>query len=103
MKRSLTLACALALLACTNQPDWTKEGTSPQVMQRELSDCKSIAREATARDTNIMTDIMASRGGDWQRTGVMETHVQNFAVSEVPRSDDIVRTCMIGKGFAPAQ
>jgi hypothetical protein len=33
----------------------------------------------------------------------METHVQNFAVSEVPRSDDIVRTCMIGKGFAPAQ
>ncbi|HKT17282.1 MAG TPA: hypothetical protein VJR47_04515 [Stellaceae bacterium] len=103
MKRNLMLAGALALVACSTQPEWTKEGTSPQVADRELADCKSLAREATARDTNIMTDIMASRGGDWQRTGVMETHVQNFAAGEVPRSDDIVKRCMIGKGFAPAQ
>lgn len=103
MKRSLMLACTLALAACASQPDWVKEGTSPQVTERELSECKSLAREATARDTNIMTDIMASRGNDWQRTGVMQAHEQNFAAGEVPRSDDIVKRCMIGKGFAPAQ
>lgn len=103
MKRSLTLACTLALLACASQPEWTKQGTSSEVTARELSDCKSIAREATERDTNIMTDIMASRGNDWQRTGVMSAHVQNFTAGEAEHSDDIVKRCMIGKGFAPAE
>jgi hypothetical protein len=103
MKRSLTLASMLALLACASQPEWTKEGTSPQVVAQELSECKAMAREATERDANIMTDIMASRGTDWQRTGVMDAHRQNFTAGEGERSDDIIKRCMIGKGFAPAE
>lgn len=101
MNRSLMLACALALVACASQPEWTKEGASPQVTDRELADCKSLAREATARDTNIMTDIMATRGQDWQRTGVMEPHVQNFNAETRNRGDDVVNRCMIGKGYVP--
>jgi hypothetical protein len=101
MKRSLALACVIVLSACAGRSEWTKDGVAPEVVARELSDCQSVAREATARDTNIMTDIMATRGNDWQRTGVMDTHVQAFQLEDRDRSGDIVNRCMIGKGFVP--
>jgi hypothetical protein len=44
---------------------------------------------------------MATRGGDWQRTGVMDTHVEAFSLEDRNRSGDIVNRCMIGKGFVP--
>ncbi len=101
MKRILGLACVLALCGCASGADWSKEGVSQQQTAAELSDCENTAREATQRDTNIMTDILATRGGDWQRTGVMEPHVQVFSAENRGRTDDIVNRCMIGKGFVP--
>ena len=101
MKRSLALGCALALLGCAGGPEWSKEGVSQQATAEALAECKSIAREATQRDTNIMTDIMATRSSDWQRSGVLATHVQTFSIEDSNRSGDIVERCMIGKGFVP--
>ena len=101
MKRSLALGCALALLGCASGPEWSKDGMSQQATAQALSDCQSVAREATERDTNIMTDILATRGGDWQRSGVMDTHVQTFSSEDRGRTGDIVNRCMIGKGFVP--
>jgi len=101
MKHGLALVCALLLSGCANHPEWSKEGTAPEVVARALADCQSLAREATDRDTNIMTDIMATRGQDWQRTGVMEPHVQNFNAETRNRGDDVVNRCMIGKGYVP--
>lgn len=103
MKRSLALACVLGLLGCAGAPEWSKEGTSQQAAGQALDECKSIAREATQRDTNIMTDILATRGGDWQRTGVLSTKEQVFSAEDRGRSEDIVNRCMIGKGFIPAR
>ncbi len=102
MKLCLVLAATLVLAACAGRPEWSKNGVSPQVAARELSACREIAREATQRDTNITTDIMASRGNDWQRTGVLDTQTQSLNLGDVQRSDEIVRNCMIGKGFVPA-
>ena len=101
MTRISTLLCVLVVLGCAGRPEWTKDGLSQQATARELADCQSVAREATQRDTNIMTDIMATRGGDWQRTGVLDTHVQAFSLEDSNRSGDIVNRCMIGKGFVP--
>ncbi len=101
MKHIFALACLLALIGCAGRSEWSKEGTSPQLTGQALADCQSIAREATQRDTNIMTDIMASRGSDWQRTGVMGTHVEAFSLEDRGRTDEIVNRCMIGKGFVP--
>jgi hypothetical protein len=101
-KRSLIiLAAVLVSAGCSNNPEWSKEGVAPEAVARELADCKSVAREATARDTNIITDIMATRGHDWQNTGVMDTHVAAFQNEDTNRSGDIVDRCMIGKGFVP--
>jgi len=101
MTRISTLLCVLVVLGCAGRPEWSKDGLSQQATARELADCQSIAREATQRDTNIITDIMATRSADWQRTGVMGTRVQAFSLEDSNRSGDIVNRCMIGKGFVP--
>jgi hypothetical protein len=101
MTRILAFVGVLALLGCAGRPEWAKDGMSQQATAQALAECQSIAREATQRDTNIMTDIMATRGGDWQRTGVMDTHVEAFSLEDRNRSGDIVNRCMIGKGFVP--
>jgi len=101
MKQFWIAVCALALAACDTGPEWTRDGATPQETQEALSECQSAARAATQRDTDIMTDIMASRGGDWQRTGVKDTHAQLFSVEDRDRSGDIVTRCMVGKGYAP--
>jgi hypothetical protein len=100
-RRLILLASVLALSGCSSHPDWSKDGVAPEAAAKELADCQSIARDATARDTNIITDILATRRNDWQRTGVMDTHVQAFQTEDRDRSGDIVNRCMIGKGFVP--
>ena len=101
MTRFVAVASLLVLFGCAGKPDWSKDGTSQQATAQALAECQSIAREATQRDTNIMTDILATRGTDWQRTGVMDTHVQAFSLEDSNRTGDIINRCMIGKGFVP--
>jgi hypothetical protein len=95
-------ALAVVLAGCAGGGDWTRAGTSSQQVAAELSDCQSVARAATERDTNIMSDIMATRGNDWRQTGVMSTQTSLFAAENHERTSDIVHRCMIGKGFAPS-
>ena len=103
MRRGLALACGLALLGCASGGNWQKEGASKDQTAQAYAQCQDLAREATRRDTNIMTDIMATRGNDWQRTGVMQTKEQVFVAEEHGRSDEIINRCMIGQGFLPVR
>lgn len=102
MKQSVIVALAVVLTACAGAGDWTRSGTSSQQTAAELSECQSQARAATERDTNIMTDIMATRGNDWRQTGVMSTQMSEFAAENHNRTSDIINRCMIGKGFVPS-
>lgn len=102
MKEAVIVALAVVLTACAGSGDWTRSGTSSQQVAAELSDCQSQARAATQRDTNIMSDIMATRGNDWRQTGVMSMQMSQFAAENHNRTGDIVNRCMIGKGFVPA-
>lgn len=102
MRKSFALACALALMGCASGGgNWSKEGASKEATAQAYTECQSIVREATRRDDNIMTDIMATRGNDWQRTGVLSTKEQMFSAEDHGRSDEILNRCMIGKGFLP--
>ena len=101
MIRILSLAVALCLVGCAGEPEWSKDGVSPEMAARELADCRSAAQEATQRDTNIDTDILASRGMDWQKNGLLGLKVDTYNAQNRDLSADIVRQCMIGKGFAP--
>jgi hypothetical protein len=99
--RTLSLALALCLVGCAGDAEWSKDGVSPEAAARELADCRSEAQEATQRDTNIDTDILASRGRDWQQTGVLGMKVASDNEQNRNLSGDMVQQCMIGKGFAP--
>ena len=98
----MIVALAVVLTGCAGGGDWARSGTSSQQTAAELSDCQSEARVATKRDTNIMSDIMATRGNDWRQTGVMSTQMSEFAAENRNRTSDIIHRCMIGKGFVPA-
>lgn len=102
MKQFILIALAVIVTGCAGAGDWTRSGTSPQQTAAELSDCQTQARAATERDTNIMNDIMATRGSDWRRSDVMSTQTSLFAAENHNRTSDIVNRCMIGKGFAPS-
>jgi hypothetical protein len=101
MKQIISLALAVLLLGCTDNHDWSRQGSSSQQTAAELADCESQARDATTRDTDIMDDIMATRGNDWRQTGVLSTQTSEFAAENQHRTGDIVNRCMIGKGFVP--
>jgi hypothetical protein len=101
VKQFIIVALAVVLTGCAGGGDWSRSGTSPQQTATEFSDCQSQARVATQRDTNIMNDIMATRGNDWRQTQVMSTQTSVFAAENHDRTSDIINRCMIGKGFVP--
>jgi hypothetical protein len=102
MKRTAALLLGLSLAACAGEGAWTKDGTSREQAARDYAECRSLAQSAMQRDTDIDQDIMATRGGDWQRTGVMTAHRATYAARNESQSADIVTRCMVGKGYAPA-
>ncbi|HEV2263424.1 MAG TPA: hypothetical protein VGR79_02710 [Stellaceae bacterium] len=100
MKRFAGLIAALVLFGCAG-PTWTKDGATPTLVTKDLSDCNSLAAGATQRDTNINQDILVARGKDWQDTGALFTVQQTYAARNQTQSSDIVSQCMISKGYAP--
>jgi len=100
MKRIAILAVALVLLGCASA-SWTKDGATPEVVAKDLSDCNSLAATATQRDARINQDILAARAKDWQDTGALFTVQQTYEARNQTQSSDIVSQCMIAKGYAP--
>jgi hypothetical protein len=98
--RSIYCLCALlALAACSGAGDWRKPGVSSDKAGRDYSECRHRAEMAQRRDSNIDTDILASRGQDWERMGVLQTKRNDYADANSARSGDIVERCMIDKGY----
>lgn len=99
MLRIGSLALLLALAACGGAGQWSKPDTSPEKAAQDLSECRHAAEIANRRDSDIDTDILASRGQDWERLGIISTKRAEYANSNQARSGDIVTRCMIGKGY----
>jgi hypothetical protein len=103
MDRMLALAVAVCLAGCAGTPQWTKQGVGPQAAAADYADCRGQAQEATRRDANIDADIMASRGRDWAQTQTLSTRQALYANQNRSQSDDLVKSCMIAKGYAPGE
>lgn len=101
MKWIIGLALVCSLAGCAGSAEWTKEGVSHQTAAQDLAECRSDAQAATRRDTNIETDILASRGRDWQNSGALDTKQATFAAETQGTEKDVITRCMIGKGYAP--
>lgn len=99
MRPVLSLPLMLFLACCSGAGQWSKPDTSPAQAAQDLSDCRHDAELANRRDSDIDTDILATRGQDWERLGVLQTKRSDFAESNRARTSDIVKRCMIGKGY----
>ena len=91
------LAVVLLLAGCGGQ--WSKPGVAPETAAQDYSECSHLAEIANQRDSNIDTDILASRGQDWARLSVLRVRRESYADSNRARSGDAVPRCMIGKGY----
>lgn len=96
-----SLALVLLLAGCGGG-GWSKPGVGREKAAQDYSDCRHLAEIANQRDSNIDTDILASRGQDWERLGVRTLKRENYADSNRARSRDVVPRCMIGKGYTQA-
>ena len=99
MRAIYCLSVLLALAACGGASDWKKPGVSSEKAGRDYSECRHRAEMAQRRDSNIDTDILASRGQDWERAGLLQTKRNDYADANAARSGDIVERCMIDKGY----
>jgi hypothetical protein len=97
MRPIAALALALALAGCVSS--WSKPGVAPEAAAQDLSECRHTAELANRRDSDIDTDILASRGTDWEHYDVLGIRRGDYADSNYRRTSDIVDNCMIGKGY----
>jgi hypothetical protein len=92
------MAVLLALAACAG-PQWSKPGVSAEVAAADYSDCLSQAQQANRRDNDIQSDILASRGRDWEQHGTMDAHAAAFAAEQQGRTGDVLGSCMRLHGY----
>jgi hypothetical protein len=100
MRQLAVFLWVLTLAGCAQQ-EWKRGGTSPAVAAQDLADCRSLA-QAVPNNTGIDTDIMASRGHDWEKGGVLDIERQRFAAEERGQTVDPVSQCMTDKGYRTA-
>jgi hypothetical protein len=99
--RQIAIAAALALLAagCSGSGNWTKPDTTKEAAAADFDACRTLAREATRRDDAINADIMASRGADWQRAGMLDAQRDSMATEKRKHGDRVIADCMTAKGY----
>lgn len=95
-----TMVVLLLLSACGAAGGWTKAGVPPSIAARDYAECRHSAELAFRRDRDIETDIIASRGQDWQRIGVLQNKTDVFADSNEAHEGDLVSRCMTEKGYS---
>lgn len=101
MRRARLLACALiaaGLAACAGQT-WTKPGADPAQARADLQECTRAAEPVVERDRRIDTDIAATRGEDWRRSGITATRKDMSEARTSGRRDDLVGACMRARGY----
>jgi len=99
MRSRLGLAALLLLAACSGAGGWAKPGVAPEQAAQDYAECRHTAELAVRRDSNIDTDILATRGAEWERLGTLQRRSADYASSNNQRSGDILQSCMTGKGY----
>jgi hypothetical protein len=82
---------------------WTKPGADAATVASAYQDCLDVADTATDKDFNIDQDIAASRGSDLQRSDFAGAQMRDARQTSRNRAQEILSSCMVGKGFTPAR
>jgi hypothetical protein len=92
-------AAGMLLAGCAGGADWGKPGTDEAQAAQEYQDCRATAATAVRTDADIDQDILATRGGDWQRGGIAGLGARNMQEGTRDRARAITASCMRAKGF----
>lgn len=100
----LATLCLLGSLAgCGGTPAWTKPGATSAVIRGDYAECQDEAGDAVTRDENIDSDIMTTRGRDWERTDTLGAKKETLDIQNQGHASDVIALCMKSKGYAPAR
>lgn len=93
------LGLALLLAGCTAAGGWAKPGADQAATASAYRDCRATATSAVKTDADIDEDILATRGADWQRSGIARIAPRTMREHTRDRAAAIVDACMQAKGF----
>jgi len=97
------VALALVLIGCAaGGGRWIKPGADDATVSVDLGACRAEAREAARRDNAIDSDILASRGTDWQHGGTLGLVEDEMASARASRGDAVLARCMATRGYRRA-
>jgi hypothetical protein len=99
MRSICALAVLLTLAACAGSGGWQKPGVTPSETAADYAECRHSAEVAHRRDSDIDADILATRGQDWERLGLLTIKRDDYADSDNARDKGLVERCMMAKGY----
>lgn len=99
MSRSFVFL-ALALAGCASAGGWTKPGADESAADLAYSQCRAVAAQAVGTDLAIDKDILATRGGDWQRAQTLPVETGRMRNNARTHGDSVTAACMQAKGFS---
>ena len=100
MIKTCFLTLALALGACSSAGPWAKPGADAKATELAYRQCRALAATSADTDIAIDRDILATRGGDWQRAGVMRVETHEMSENARAHGAAVVAACMRAKGFS---
>lgn len=99
--RALSAAVLLlGLTACASPgSEWVRSGADEATMAAERAECSRYAAASVAQDRAIDSDIAASRGGDWQRSGRSRSREQMLSRGTEQRRMAALQRCLVERGY----
>jgi len=96
----LCLLLAVCAAPTTTEVRWVKTGADDAAVQRELRDCNAQANAALTSERGVNADINATLGGNWQFSGTSGIEHQAMGAQSANYADQVLNSCMRGKGFS---
>ena len=101
-RNSRLIAAATTLLAiagCATASSWTKAGKTPDQISQDLSICRQNMPPSITRSNAIESDIMATRGNDLQKLGLLRTVREGDEGRDRDVTEVLIEQCMTSKGY----
>jgi hypothetical protein len=102
VKKACLAIVVMALAGCGTAGEWAKPGADRQATDLAYAQCRAAAAQAVDTDIAIDKDILATRGGDWQRAQIMPVETGRMRENTRGHGESVLAACMQAKGFAQA-
>lgn len=96
--KCIIAAAAILLGGCAGPGQWAKPDATEAQLRADLTVCRDLAGDATARDQRIGLDIVAARGdGRVNISEPLRDDIRGYNTTRHYR--DVVDTCMRARGY----